>query len=790
MYSFVQLVAFPGEFSCPCLLFSVPPLFRRTIGPGDNETFFDAVSDPRVSISAINGDLGWLPPDPAFGRLSPTRPKFVIPWMEDDTSLGSSQLWVNRTLEFAKQAHACRADGLIGLTWRTWEVAPQVAALAYASWSDGTGVSLTDRDFFADFCVSNFGGATAQQCTALFLSLDSFSADYKPGTGTRVVNQTTVVGSKLPRDGQTCCGGGMEPVHVPAASVLDVSRWESWLATVVGSAHRERAAAWVSLFRYHRQTQVVSNTSAALNAAMAEVAAGGGPVSAAAIAAAQEMKLQFETMMAELLAFTNTPGELGMLAAHSGANWPSLFGQFVNKFTAPPLSMNESDIVPRREFQGTPRIYRPAIRTVVSGREQYFRIQAAILSAKAPAQVRMVLGNESHAMVAVPDERTGKAHSQVYAVEILTPQQDFAYAVVASFADGTRLTSPASGDQSVVVVLKMDDEPLKLDENMPHENKTAGVIAAGGQMQTQASQLARTSAGACTTSAEGCHLNGDCVNGRCRCDSGWRGSPSCGVLALGPVDKTDRPGIHNTSAATWGASPIMGPDGKWHAFHAQISRNCSVIQGWLRNSFIARSVSTAGVGGPYTFERKILPEFAHNPEIRQLADGSFLMFLIGGWRTTPCNCSFLGDLPRCGATMAWNSTGYVNKHNCSIHNWTKAPTDCGPDMPGPTADGCGPDPLNGGCGIAVAHAAEFDGPWEVRPLRIVDQWDSDEVFCGHTNPSPALLPNGSIVIAFNGGCCNPGCSEEIGTAVSHSGPWGPWHLLSKNSIFNGVQGGE
>jgi hypothetical protein len=238
----------------------------------------------------------------------------------------------------------------------------------------------------------------------------------------------------------------------------------------------------------------------------------------------------------------------------------------------------------------------------------------------------------------------------------------------------------------------------------------------------------------------------------------------------------------------------MGPDGKWHAFHAQISRNCSVMQGWIQNSFIARSVSTtADVGGPYTFEQVVLPEFAHNPDIRQLQDRSFVMFLIGGWRSNPCNCSFLGGPPRCGASPVWNSTGYVNQHNCSINNWTKAPTagpDCGPDMPGPSADTCGPDPLNGGCGMAVAHAANFDSPWEVRPLRIVDQWDSDEVYCGHSNPSPALLPNGSIVIAFNGGCCNPGCSEEIGTAVSHTGWAGPWRLLSKNSVFNGVQGGD
>ena len=27
-------------------------------------------------------------------------------------------------------------------------------------------------------------------------------------------------------------------------------------------------------------------------------------------------------------------------------------------------------------------------------------------------------------------------------------------------------------------------------------------------------------------------------------------------------------------------------------------------------------------GGPYTFERVVVPEFAHNPDVRQLPDGS------------------------------------------------------------------------------------------------------------------------------------------------------------------------
>lgn len=57
----------------------------------------------------------------------------------------------------------------------------------------------------------------------------------------------------------------MHSVRVPDAQVLDVSSWEKWLADVSGTENLERATQWVNLFRYHRQTQIVSNASAALN---------------------------------------------------------------------------------------------------------------------------------------------------------------------------------------------------------------------------------------------------------------------------------------------------------------------------------------------------------------------------------------------------------------------------------------------------------------------------------------------------------------------------------------------
>ena len=128
---------------------------------------------------------------------------------------------------------------------------------------------------------------------------------------------------------------------------------------------------------------------------------------------------------------------------------------------------------------------------------------------------------------------------------------------------------------------------------------------------------------------------------------------------------------------------------------------------------------------------------------------------------------------------------------CSVSNWSKA--HCPSTMPGPTRDLCGPNPVSGGegmggwlntgCGIHTATAKSLDGPWDVRPLIITDKWSSDNLYSGHTNPSPLFLSNGSVIMAFNAGCADPSCSENVGTAISDTGVDGPWRLLSRNSIF-------
>ena len=373
-----------------------------------------------------------------------------------------------------------------------------------------------------------------------------------------------------------------------------------------------------------------------------------------------------------------------------------------------------------------------------------------------------------------------------------------------------------------------------------------------------------------------CALNGDCLNGLCACDAAWSGSASCDVMSFEKLDKDNMPGYANKTESSWGGFPIADDTrGGFVLVHAQMANSCG-LGSWTSNSIVALSRSLTGkVEGPYAFERAMLPHFAHNPTIRRAADGTFVVFMIGGWNTTaqdcrkgqrgegataaaaaaaatpPCLSSMVYDNPsvvregqdykmvtlplnstieECAASCCTDASCHAFSYNtdanaavapickhkhagskmvkngcpivrgapnclsgapapfdtCDGRNWPKS---CGPNMPGPSGDCCGPaSDHNGntGCGIAVASSKSLDGPWTVQPLKIADQFNSDEVYCAHTNPSPVFHADGSVTLAFNAGFCHNHL-ETIGVARAAS--WqGPYTLLAQNAVLRNPDG--
>lgn len=103
------------------------------LGPQFDRSALDRLLPPASPMSAINASVGHTAIERRFANLS-TRPRWAIPWLENDGGLISPQLWAGRMRFDAADARRLGCDGLIGIHWRTKLMAPNVAALAAAAW--------------------------------------------------------------------------------------------------------------------------------------------------------------------------------------------------------------------------------------------------------------------------------------------------------------------------------------------------------------------------------------------------------------------------------------------------------------------------------------------------------------------------------------------------------------------------------------------------------------------------------------------------------------------------------
>ena len=104
------------------------------LGPPQSPALFDDFLPKDMPMSCINRTVGNTPVEPGFAKIS-GRPKWAIPWMEDDPGLIMPQLWAGRMRSDAAAALEYGCTGLMGIHWRTRVLAPNVSALAKAAWN-------------------------------------------------------------------------------------------------------------------------------------------------------------------------------------------------------------------------------------------------------------------------------------------------------------------------------------------------------------------------------------------------------------------------------------------------------------------------------------------------------------------------------------------------------------------------------------------------------------------------------------------------------------------------------
>jgi hypothetical protein len=103
------------------------------LGPQGDRAALDRLLPPECPMSCINRQVGHAPDEAGFAKVS-NRPKWVIPWMENDPNLVAPQPWAGRMRTDAVDARLLGCTGLLGIHWRTKQMMLNVAALAEAAW--------------------------------------------------------------------------------------------------------------------------------------------------------------------------------------------------------------------------------------------------------------------------------------------------------------------------------------------------------------------------------------------------------------------------------------------------------------------------------------------------------------------------------------------------------------------------------------------------------------------------------------------------------------------------------
>jgi hypothetical protein len=103
------------------------------LGPQQNRAAWDQMLAKDAPIANINPLAGHAPIDPSFSDIQ-GRPKWAIPWLENDPDIIAYQPWVKRTRYDAVDAQRRGCTGLLGVHWRTKILSANLAALAQAGW--------------------------------------------------------------------------------------------------------------------------------------------------------------------------------------------------------------------------------------------------------------------------------------------------------------------------------------------------------------------------------------------------------------------------------------------------------------------------------------------------------------------------------------------------------------------------------------------------------------------------------------------------------------------------------
>lgn len=166
------------------------------IGPQQDRLAWDAILPLGAPIANISRFVGHAALDSGFSIIR-NRPKWAIPWFENDPDLVAYQPWVKRMRFDAVEARQKGCSGLIGIHWRTKILSVNILALAqagwdqswntmpalpsnFSSWNDEMNRQMPAMDFYLDFAKNQFGENMADRVAKILEKADGFTTMFNP----------------------------------------------------------------------------------------------------------------------------------------------------------------------------------------------------------------------------------------------------------------------------------------------------------------------------------------------------------------------------------------------------------------------------------------------------------------------------------------------------------------------------------------------------------------------------------------------------------------------------------
>jgi len=369
------------------------------LGPPRDRAEFDRILPKDMPFSCINRGVGYSPVEPGFSKVS-GRPKWSIPWMEDDPDLISTQLWVGRLRKDALDSYLYGCTGLFGIHWRTRELGPNVSALAKAAWQvdewQVPGVDtlrdLQTVDFYTDWVKSEFG-VDSKELVELFVQLDSKGYEQKEGhKGDAPLNAS----SWIEGPGALMVDQSIDQLEERLSRYAFIADMELIRPQIAGEGNLDRFDYWLNNFRFNEALLETAKSIRLLDEAVARIKDEKDAGRQEEMARDQLLPLRvdvtrtWEKMSYILLQKISTNGELGILANLEMHSMDRL--QLLERHDAFMTSLGltlPDNAMPKDEYAGPTRIIVTTNQSLLTAGDD-FTLRIRVLSARSSVEGKLL----------------------------------------------------------------------------------------------------------------------------------------------------------------------------------------------------------------------------------------------------------------------------------------------------------------------------------------------------------------------------------------------------------------